>query len=184
VSGDRPRVLVVCTANVARSPLFAAMLAERLGEDVEVVSAGTRARAGDPAAEASQRLAGARGLDLSSHRSRPVTPDLVRSAELVLTMSERQRDACATLVAGAAARTFTLRELARLVGSLDRDEAERDPLARLRWLRDQGHLARPRSLPAPSAEDVDDPIRRPWEDWLRLGSDLDHLLDRLLPPQA
>jgi protein-tyrosine-phosphatase len=57
-------VLVVCTANVARSPLFAAMLADRLGEAARVTSAGVRAREGDEAAEASQLLA-------RWHRGRP-----------------------------------------------------------------------------------------------------------------
>jgi protein-tyrosine phosphatase len=185
VSVDRPRVLVVCTANVARSPLFAAMLTDRLGADVEVVSAGVRARVGDPAAEASQQLASARGLDVSGHRSQPVTADLVRSADLVLTMSERQRDACGPLAPGAGTRTFTLREFARLLADVDDAEVVPDaPGDRLRWLQHRAHGARPRSLPPTATEDIADPIRRPWEDWLRLGFDLDDLLERIWPSEA
>ena len=57
------RVLVVCSANQCRSPLGAAVLAdrlERLGLAVAVDSAGTRASEGIPATESTQ-LAAARG---------------------------------------------------------------------------------------------------------------------------
>jgi protein-tyrosine phosphatase len=174
-------VLVVCTANIARSPLFQAMLADRLGDGVTVSSAGVRAREGDPAAEGSALLAEQRGLDLSAHRSRPVTSDLVRSADLVLTMSERQRDVCAPLAAGSASRVYTVREFARLLGAVDRAAAPADPAARLAWLRDEAHLARPRALPARGSEDVADPIRSSWPEWEAMAATLDDLLDHIEP---
>jgi protein-tyrosine phosphatase len=110
-------ILVVCTANVARSPLAEVMLAASV--DVEVVSGGTQAREGDTAAVRSQELAAARGLDLTEHRSKPVTPDTIDHAELVITMSERHRDHCGILVPGAGPKVFTLRELVRLLGASD-----------------------------------------------------------------
>jgi protein-tyrosine phosphatase len=174
-------VLVVCTANVARSPLFAAMLAGRLGDGVTVSSAGTRAREGDPAAEGSAVLAEHRGLDLGGHRSRPVSPELVARADLVLTMSERQRDHCASLTAGAATRVYTVREFARLLDAVDAADAPPAPAGRLAWLRDQAHLARPRALPPTGPEDISDPIRASWPVWAELGEDLDDLLDRIAP---
>jgi protein-tyrosine phosphatase len=186
------QVLVVCTANIARSPLFAAMLAARAGDTdlaedragdagdgIRVGSAGTRARPGVGAAEGSQVLANRRGLDLTGHRSRPVTAELIATSELVLTMSERQRDACAPLATQAAARVFTVREFARLTGPLDRTTTPAGPAARLRWLRDQAHLARPRSLAPAGPEDVADPIRAPWPAWEVMAADLDDLLDRI-----
>lgn len=84
------RVLFVCTGNTCRSPLAAIALRAELGEDVnlvEVTSAGTAASTGQPASEGSQRVAAADGFDLSEHRSRPVTIDLARRADLVLVMS-------------------------------------------------------------------------------------------------
>jgi protein-tyrosine phosphatase len=174
------QVLVVCTANVARSPLVAAMLAARLPADVTVISAGVHAYAGAPAAEGSRMLAEARGLDLTHHRSEAVTADLIASSDLILTMSERQRDLCAPLAPRAASRVFTIRELARLVGSVDVSGGPTDPTARLAWLRDQAHLARPRALPAMDPEDVDDPIRAPWADWEAMAAELEELLDQVL----
>jgi protein-tyrosine phosphatase len=179
-------VLVVCTANIARSPLAAAMLAASLdGSGLTVASAGTEALPGYPAAEASQRLAAVRGLDLRGHRSRPVTDELIRDADLVLTMSERHRDRCAPLAAGAGARVFTLRELVRLLGAVERGPAllevpPDDPAERLAWMVERAHLARPAALPAKRREDVRDPIRAPWPAWLEMGATLDGLLARVV----
>jgi protein-tyrosine phosphatase len=167
-------LLVVCTANIARSPLAGAMLAASLEDHgIEVVSAGTHARHGDPAAEPSQRMAEHRGLDLSEHRSQPVTESLVREAGLVVTMSERHRDRCAPLAAGAGAYVFTLRELGRLLAQVDRDGLPSGVADRLGWLADQAHLARPRASPPPGPEDIHDPIRDPEVAWVRMAAALD-----------
>lgn len=58
------------------------------GSDVtRAVSAGVTASHGAPATpEAIDEMAG-RGLDLSSHRSRPLTRDMIERASLVLTMT-------------------------------------------------------------------------------------------------
>jgi protein-tyrosine phosphatase len=170
------QVLVVCTANIARSPLAEAMLAPRLAaSQITVGSAGVRARSGDPAARGSFLLAEQRGLDLSAHRSRPVTPELVQEADLVLTMSERQRDVCAPLVAGSVSHVFTFRELARLLTAVDLADAPAPGDGRLAWLTERLHLARPSARPASEREDVADPIGRDWPYWVRLGEDLDGL---------
>jgi protein-tyrosine phosphatase len=114
-------VLVLCRANVARSPLAEVMLAAAELPGVRVASAGVRARDGWPAAEESQRLAAERGLDLTHHRSLPATPDLIARADLVLTMSESIRDLASPLAPRAAAKVFTLREFVRLTEHLDPD---------------------------------------------------------------
>ncbi|MEO5798225.1 MAG: low molecular weight protein arginine phosphatase [Gemmatimonadales bacterium] len=84
-------VLGVCSGNTCRSPLAAVILAARLAEapalrDVLVSSAGTGARSGEPASEGSYLVALERGLDLSAHRSRMLTRELVAGADLILTM--------------------------------------------------------------------------------------------------
>lgn len=85
------RVLFVCTGNTCRSPLAEALARRELDErgigGVEVRSAGIGAAPGSPASEGSLRVAERYGLDLSGHRSRPLTPELVESSDLVLVMS-------------------------------------------------------------------------------------------------
>jgi protein-tyrosine phosphatase len=167
-------ILVVCTANVARSPLAEVMLAASV--DVEVVSGGTQAREGDTAAVRSQELAAARGLDLTEHRSKPVTPDTIDHADIVITMSERHRDHCGILVPGAGPKVFTLRELVRLLAASDATTPATSPSA----LAERAHLARPAAPRSWRAEDVHDPIQDPWPAWVTMGTELDELLKPLL----
>lgn len=98
-------IVFVCTANSCRSPMAEAlckkMLAERLACTIEelpergynVLSAGTSAfdevwPASTGAIEAMRR----RGLDLSQHLSRPVTPSLVEDADVVFVMAQHHGD--------------------------------------------------------------------------------------------
>lgn len=84
-------VLMVCSGNTCRSPMAAALLQHLVEAEgplgVTVTSAGTVAMAGAPASEGAFLVALEAGLDLSAHQARPLTPDLVRDADLILTMS-------------------------------------------------------------------------------------------------
>ena len=94
------RVLFVCTGNTCRSPMAAAVLRDELGPDaarVEVSSAGTAAWEGHPAAEFSVEVASREGVRLDTHRSRRVTPALLRAADLVLVMEPAHASAVQVL---------------------------------------------------------------------------------------
>lgn len=56
------------------------------GERIVVESAGTAAWEGQPATEPTLQVAQREGVDLMSHRSRRVTPAMVRAADLILVM--------------------------------------------------------------------------------------------------
>lgn len=83
-------LLFVCTGNTCRSPLAEALARDHLRRrgwaHVEVASAGTHAEEGEPAAKHSVVVGERRGLDLAAHRSRPLTPELVAWADLILVM--------------------------------------------------------------------------------------------------
>ena len=88
-SAPRPRsILVVCQGNVCRSPYLEALLRRAL-PDIEVSSAGFIGP-GLPVPDHSATIAARRGLNLSSHRSRLLTPGLLRQADLVIVMDVRQ----------------------------------------------------------------------------------------------
>lgn len=112
------RVLLVCTGNTCRSPLAEVLLQRELKargiEDVVVESAGTGAWEGIPASEGSYLVALEHDLDLSAHRSRLLTRELVEAADLVLTMGRSHAARAEAL--GGTGRTFLLGEFAGRVG--------------------------------------------------------------------
>jgi len=117
-------LLVVCTANIARSPLAEALLqvhvrVRGLEDQVRIASAGTRAREGYAAAQPSVVIAAGWGVDLRRHRSQPVTDELLESSDLIVTMTEVHRDALGGRGAGVSERCFTLYELRRLLHGVD-----------------------------------------------------------------
>ena len=82
-------ILVVCEANVCRSPLAEHLLRTRTGLVLD--SAGISARAGDPADIHYCELGQALGLDLERHSSKPVTRELLASNDLILVMTPGQK---------------------------------------------------------------------------------------------
>jgi protein-tyrosine-phosphatase len=67
-------------------------LPPELAEQVEVGSAGTGASNGSPATDLAISTAAAHGLKLGPHRSRELTPRLVREADLILAMEPRHAE--------------------------------------------------------------------------------------------
>jgi 2-C-methyl-D-erythritol 4-phosphate cytidylyltransferase len=87
----RVRLLFVCTGNTCRSPMAELLTraeADSRGWDrLEVRSAGVAAYPGAPASQGALDAARRRGMDLSPHRSAPLSEELLEWADLILTMS-------------------------------------------------------------------------------------------------
>ena len=106
-------VLFVCTGNICRSPLASSLLERALKErglDLTVSSAGTGAWDGAPASEGAYLVGLERGLDLSGHRARLLTRELVDQADLILTMARHHRARVDEL--GGEGKVFVLGEYA------------------------------------------------------------------------
>ena len=90
-------ILVVCTANICRSPMAAALLQHALAAQPEplrslkVISASVAGGSGDSVSANSVTAMKKVGIDISGHRSQPVTDELVDHAALVLGMTESHR---------------------------------------------------------------------------------------------
>jgi protein-tyrosine phosphatase len=89
---DEPRplrLLFVCSGNVCRSPMAAAIadrVALELAREVEIRSAGTLGLVGRPATPSVVAACREIGLDLAAHRSQGLTEELVRWADRILVM--------------------------------------------------------------------------------------------------
>lgn len=83
-------ILIVCTANICRSPVAAALLRSRLRQrgltDWGVRSVGTWAMVSRGASRYSIEVARRAGLDITDHRSTMVDESHLSDADLVLTM--------------------------------------------------------------------------------------------------
>ena len=88
-------ILVVCVGNICRSPMAEVLLREALQEQpgITVESAGLGALVDWPAAKYAEELMAERGLDISAHRARQLTPDLIKQADLVLVMESAHKKA-------------------------------------------------------------------------------------------
>jgi protein-tyrosine-phosphatase len=110
--------------------LLSRQLAER-GATAQVTSAGFLA-AGWPATDPAISVMADFGLDISGHRSRTVTRELVEGSDLVIAMTRQQVVDLALLAPAASARLFQVRDLVRRARSGGRRPAEQKLAA---WLR-------------------------------------------------
>lgn len=84
IASPVPQVLFVCVHNIGRSQIAAALLTHHAGDKVEVRSAGSL-----PGSEVHPLVVQAlaeRGIDLSGAYPKPLTDDVVRAADYVITM--------------------------------------------------------------------------------------------------
>lgn len=87
----KSRILILCTANSARSQMAEGLLRHDAGDRFEVASAGTRATSVRPEAIAVMREI---GIDISRHRSKSIDEFIGESFDFVLTVCDSAREAC------------------------------------------------------------------------------------------
>jgi protein-tyrosine phosphatase len=148
-----------------------------LGVDARVASAGLL-QSGKPASDHGVDILRGRGLDMTTHRSRAMTRDILSSADLIIGMAREHVREAVVLDPRLWPRTFTLKELVR------RGEAAgpRQPTESIQdWLARVGQGRRIADLTGSSpTDDVSDPYGGPRSAYERLAVELDDLLDRFL----
>jgi protein-tyrosine-phosphatase len=84
-------LLFVCSGNTCRSPMAEALarkIADRRGiKDLNVSSAGTNAWDNVPATDEALLVGMERDVDLTGHRARMLTPEIVSEADLIFVMT-------------------------------------------------------------------------------------------------
>lgn len=111
-------VIMICTGNIHRSAYAEArarQLLDATGErDWNVSSAGVGAVIGGQADPVMAAEAARRGLDVSEHRGRQLEAWMIADADLVLSMTRRQRHVILDEMPEAHARVFLMHELAEI----------------------------------------------------------------------
>jgi len=110
-------VLFVCTANICRSPMAAALFRSRLEKERpdwkewRIESAGTWASDGESATKNSRLVMSQRGLDIHGHRSKTVTAEALESFDLILTMESGHKEALKVEFPSLSDRIYMLSEM-------------------------------------------------------------------------
>ena len=114
------RLLFVCTGNTCRSPMASALcrllVAKELGcspqqlseHHIHIDSAGTFGYHGGAASASAVAVMSRRGIDLSRHQSRPLTLEIVQSADHIVAMTRSHRQAVTDLEPSASTRVALL----------------------------------------------------------------------------
>jgi protein-tyrosine-phosphatase len=152
------------------------MVAEARGE-IDVSSAGIIGWEGSPAARESVQAAGECGIDISRHIARRLEERHVRDADVIVCMSAEHRDAVIRMDPDAAGKTFTLKELVRLLEALTvpPEASFSERVARADELRKSGFEGEPHD------QDVADPLGATMDSFRAVAWELEEWTRRLSP---
>lgn len=113
-------LLFVCSGNTCRSPMAEAISNAEISARLNIpydalgnsplmaLSAGVKATEGEPMAHQARMALQKLGVPFSTHLSRPLTPEMVKQAEVVYCMDDSHRDAVINLYPTAAWKTSPL----------------------------------------------------------------------------
>lgn len=173
---DTPfRILAVCTGNICRSPMVERLLQSSFATiapgEFELSSAGTGALVGAPIDAQVAGLVRVFNGNPEGFRARQLSEGILSNQDLILTLTREHRSRAIEMSPSLLRKTFTLREFARVLATVDGDQSLDGPR---RWRALLPKVVRARSAhPSdPSHDDVVDPYRRPDEVYQQMVREL------------
>ncbi len=157
------RILTVCTGNICRSPMAERLLQNELNMLTPAIfaveSAGTAAMVGSAMEPTIEGFVRASGASSEGFSARQLTREILDRQDLVLALTREHRSRIVELRPALLKKTFTLRELARVLPTID---GARGVHPGERWERAIPLAMRARTMhrSAPEDDDVVDPYRR------------------------
>lgn len=109
------KILLICTGNICRSSMAQVLLGDALTRrqkenDYLLDSAGLAALSGVNASEQAQAALHEMGLDLSYHKAKQVTDEMLQDADLILTMTASHKKVILEVMPSMKGKVFTLKE--------------------------------------------------------------------------
>ena len=171
------RVLFVCTANICRSPMAAALFAKAAyvmdAPEARSASAGFL-EGGRPVHEHTATVLEGHGVDVSRKRSRKLSPEVVEKADLILTMTSEHARGVVSRFPKAISDVYTLRHFGTVV------TPRPDGLSTADWLDDLNAANRRAYLGDDPLLDIDDPIGHPLDVYRELSVELENTINWIM----
>jgi protein-tyrosine phosphatase len=177
---DRPRILVLCSGNICRSPMGEVLIRDRLaakGLPGVVRSAGRYFDGREAEPHAIDAMA-RRGIDLRPFRSRTLDHTTAAGADLVLGMAREHVREAVVLAPEIGDRTFTLKEAVRRASDLGGPQpGESFPAFVARMAEGRNPAEHLGSSPM---DDIDDPMGRSSDRFEATAIEVEEQVDRLV----
>jgi len=112
-------ILFVCTGNTCRSSMaegiFKYLLKNNNIDNINVASAGISALNDDKANEKAVNVLKKQGIDITGHKARQITDEIIETSNLILTMTYNHKMTIQKYAPKAFEKVFTLKEFANIV---------------------------------------------------------------------